>query len=50
LYPNEPTYQKILFDNSPLDRVLKTLPPGSGWAGNNRGIEQQLLVNTLAEV
>ncbi|HEU4555041.1 MAG TPA: DUF6443 domain-containing protein [Chitinophaga sp.] len=49
LYPNEPAYQKILFDNSPLDRVLKTLPPGSSWAGNNRGIEQQLLVNTLAE-
>lgn len=49
LYPGEPAYQKSIYENTPLNRVFKTLPAGSSWVGSNRGTEQQYLVNTATE-
>ena len=48
-YPGEQVfYSKTDFEPSPLNRPLKTYAQGNSWAGSNRGIEQQYLVNTLA--
>jgi len=49
LYPGEPAYQKSIYENTPLNRVFKTLPAGASWVGSNRGTEQQYLVNTATE-
>jgi RHS repeat-associated protein len=42
-------YGKTDFEASPLNRTLKTYAPGNNWAGANRGVEAQYLVNTLTD-
>ena len=37
LYPGDPSYSLTQYDNSPLNRVVKTLPPGNSWIGSNLG-------------
>jgi RHS repeat-associated protein len=50
-YPGENVfYSQTNFEASPLDRVLKTLPPGNSWAGNNRGISMSYEINAADEV
>ena len=39
-------YSKTNFEASPLNRVLKEMPPGNKWVGSERGIEYKYLVNT----
>ena len=34
---NAPTYSLIETDNSPLNRIMKSMMPGASWAGNNVG-------------
>ncbi|SIN83603.1 DUF6443 domain-containing protein [Chitinophaga niabensis] len=43
------TYTKMDFEESPLNRVVKTLSPGNSWAGSGRGVSREYLVNTTAD-
>lgn len=38
-------YSQTNFEASPLNRIAKTLAPGNSWAGSDRGVERQYLVN-----
>lgn len=42
-------YSQTQFEQSPLNRVTKTLAPGNSWAGNDKGISMQYLINTTAD-
>ncbi|PUZ22956.1 hypothetical protein DCC81_21310 [Chitinophaga parva] len=44
-------YGQVQYENSPLNRVLKTYSPGANWAaeGGNRPVQQQYLVNALGD-
>jgi RHS repeat-associated protein len=42
-------YSKTEFEASPLNRPLKTMAQGNSWVGNNKGVEQKLYFNTLAD-
>jgi len=42
-------YSQTIHEASPGNRVKKTLPEGSSWVGNNRGITTEYLNNTLAD-
>jgi RHS repeat-associated protein len=49
-YPGEQVfYGKTNFEASPLNRVNKTLAPGNSWAGSDRGVSMQYLVNTTSD-
>jgi RHS repeat-associated protein len=37
------------FENSPLNRVNKVLPPGNSWVGSNRGVTSKYWFNTPAD-
>ncbi len=50
LYSDEQVYySKTDYEASPLGRVLKTMAPGNSWAGSNRGVGMNYLVNTEAD-
>ncbi|MET3876414.1 RHS repeat-associated protein [Chitinophaga sp. OAE865] len=36
--PDEEPYSKTIYDNSPINRTLKSLAPGKSWVGTGRGI------------
>ncbi len=42
-------YGQTIYEPSPLNRVLQTLPPGNSWAGSGVGTSQQYLVNTTGD-
>jgi RHS repeat-associated protein len=42
-------YSQYIFEASPLNRVLNSMAPGNSWAGSNRGVTQDYLVNTAAD-
>jgi RHS repeat-associated protein len=47
---NENTfYAKTDYESSPLNRVLKEMAPGANWAGVNKGVSMEYLVNTAEE-
>lgn len=43
-------YSKTLFENSPLNRPLKTMAAGNSWAGHAKGVEISYEINEDAEV
>lgn len=49
IFGESPSYALTEFDNSPLNRVTKTMLPGNSWAGNNIGISADYDVNTVNE-
>ncbi|MEJ0101410.1 MAG: DUF6443 domain-containing protein [Bacteroidota bacterium] len=40
-------YGKTEFENSPLNRPLKTMAPGNSWTGSNVGVSIEYRVNTI---
>lgn len=42
-------YSQVNYEPSPLNRPVKTMPPGNNWAGASRGIETKYFVNTTAD-
>ncbi len=46
---SSPTYGKVDFDNSPLNRILKSYAPGTSWAGSNIGVSVAYDFNNAAE-
>ncbi|THU39222.1 hypothetical protein FAM09_11955 [Niastella caeni] len=49
-FPDEQVfYSKKEYEASPLNRVDKTMAPGNSWAGGNRGVSLENLVNTAAD-
>lgn len=49
-FPDENVFSgKIEYEASPLNRPVKTMAPGNNWAGSNRGVSMQYLVNTTAD-
>ena len=42
-------YNKTDFEPSPLNRLTKSLAPGTSWIGTNRGIEQKYWTNTSTD-
>ncbi len=46
IHPGENVfYQQTVFENSPLNRVTKTMAAGNSWAGSNRGVSTEYRVN-----
>jgi RHS repeat-associated protein len=49
-YPNEQYYYSLVNNEpSPLNRALVSYAQGMNWAGSNRGINDQMLVNQAAD-
>ncbi|NII28351.1 RHS repeat-associated core domain-containing protein [Pseudoflavitalea sp. X16] len=49
-FPGESAfYTQTQFEASPLNRDMKTSPPGANWAGSNRGVETQYLTNKVTD-
>lgn len=49
-FPGESAfYTQTQFESSPLNRDMKTSPPGVNWAGSNRGVETQYLTNKVTD-
>jgi hypothetical protein len=47
-YPGEKVYySQAEYEASPLNRITKSMAPGNSWAGSNRGISNEHLVNKL---
>ncbi len=42
-------YNETSFDNSPLNRVTKKLPPGNSWVGSDRGVKMEYETNVSSE-
>ncbi|WP_207516111.1 DUF6443 domain-containing protein, partial [Longitalea luteola] len=42
-------YHQTAYEASPLNRVVKSLAPGVNWAGANRGVSSDYLLNTAAD-
>lgn len=38
IYPGDQAFAKTVYDNSPLNRVEKTMPPGHSWVGTGNGV------------
>lgn len=47
--PDEQPYSKTETDGSPLNRVLKQMPPGRSWVGSGKGTVYSYLTNTVAD-
>ncbi|MBI2285189.1 MAG: Ig-like domain-containing protein [Bacteroidetes bacterium] len=46
-YPGEQVfYQKSVYEESPLNRISKTMSAGNSWAGTGRGVGQAYLLNS----
>jgi len=45
LYTGEQPYSQTVFDNSPLNRVNKTMAPGSAWVGASNGVSNAYSAN-----
>jgi len=43
-------YGQTLFDNSPLDRPVKSMAAGNSWSGSGRGVEVAYDINVANEV
>jgi RHS repeat-associated protein len=39
--PPAPTYSLVEYDESPLNRVTKTMAPGKSWAGDGKGVSNR---------
>lgn len=49
-FPNEQIYYaQTQFEASPLSRVQKTMAPGNSWGGQDIGISQEYLFNTILD-
>lgn len=49
-YPGETGfYSEVSLENSPSQRVTKTMSPGSSWVGSSRGVSTLQLVNTATD-
>lgn len=49
-FPGESVfYEQQIYEKSPLQRLMKTLPAGASWGGSSRGASSAYLVNTLAD-
>ncbi|WP_205529542.1 DUF6443 domain-containing protein [Taibaiella koreensis] len=46
----EQPYSKTEYESSPLNRVLKQLPPGAGWVGAGRGTRLEYRFNEASEI
>ncbi|HXS36337.1 MAG TPA: DUF6443 domain-containing protein, partial [Flavipsychrobacter sp.] len=44
-YPGEQPYSQTLYDNSPMDRITKVMPPGYNWVGSSRGVNTDYSAN-----
>ncbi|HEY0065716.1 MAG TPA: DUF6443 domain-containing protein [Flavisolibacter sp.] len=42
-------YSRIIYEATPLNRIIEEVEPGKNWAGATRGIETQYLANTAAD-
>jgi RHS repeat-associated protein len=42
-------YGQTNYEASPLNRVLKALAPGNNWAGSDKGVDMQYLVNSVSD-
>jgi len=42
-------YSQTQYEASPLNRPLKSMAPGNSWAGSNKGVSQQYLVNIATD-
>lgn len=42
-------YSETVYEASPLNRVLKVMPPGNSWAGSGRGTTFHYLINSAAD-
>ncbi len=49
LFSEAPSYGLTEYDNSPLNRITKTMLPGTSWAGSNAGISYDYDVNLNSE-
>lgn len=49
-FPGESSFvEKVSYEASPLNRVIKTNAPGASWSGSNRGVGVQFFTNTAAD-
>jgi len=44
-----PTYSQVVYDNSPLDRVVTSYAPGESWGGSNIGTSADYTYNDVSE-
>jgi RHS repeat-associated protein len=50
MFPGENTiYSETVYDASPLQRLLKAMPPGNSWAGAGRGKEMAQRANATSD-
>jgi RHS repeat-associated protein len=42
-------YNKTDIEPSPLNRPIKGMAAGNSWVGNNKGVQQDYLINTIAD-
>lgn len=42
-------YSETEYERSPLDRELKSMPPGNSWIGSNRGTSLEYQINVAAD-
>jgi RHS repeat-associated protein len=42
-------YSRILYEATPMNRIIEEVAPGKNWAGATRGVETQRLANTAAD-
>jgi RHS repeat-associated protein len=42
-------YSQTVFESSPLNRVTNTYAPGNNWVGNQKGVGQEYLFNTVSD-
>ena len=42
-------YGETEYENSPLNRVLKTMAPGNNWTGNGRAVENKYFLNNSTD-
>src|SRR5690606_1245961 len=49
IFGESPSYALNEFDNSPLNRVIKSMLPGNNWAGNDLGVSADIDINTENE-
>ncbi|GGA83098.1 hypothetical protein GCM10011511_02650 [Puia dinghuensis] len=45
-----PTYSQTIYENNPLERITRSLAPGSSWGGNNIGTSYSYDFNSAPEM
>jgi hypothetical protein len=43
--PDEQPYGQVVYDNSPLNKIVKSLAPGKSWVGSGRGVAYAYFAN-----